>query len=184
MEYKVVSSQYISSMCAVCGQHNDWGFHGHFYNLENGDLYALLNPIPEHQSYPGRVHGGVLGAIIDECVGRAINSREDIATGKAEPRWGVTMHLNTKFRKPTPYEDGPLYCITHITKENRRVFEGVGYLYTADGTLCMEGEARYAFLSQEQICDAPLDEKDWFPDPTPVPETVEIPTYPKFKEPK
>ena len=44
MEYKVVSAQNISRMCAVCGKDNEWGLHGRFFNLENGDLYAILNP--------------------------------------------------------------------------------------------------------------------------------------------
>ena len=181
MEYKVVSAQNISRMCAVCGKDNEWGLHGRFFNLENGDLYAILNPKPEHQSYPGRVHGGVLGSIIDECVGRAVNSSPAIARGEEEARWGVTLNMTTKYRKPTPYEDGPLDCITRITKCSSKFFEGTGYLYSADGTLCMEGTARYLFLSMDQISEGGFGETEWFADPDPVPTTVEIPVYPSFK---
>ena len=182
MEYKVVSAQYVSSMCAVCGRDNAWGFKGRFFNLENGDLYAVLNPLPEHQSYPGRVHGGVLCSILDECVGRAINSAPAIARGEEEALWGVTMHMSTKYRKPTPYDNGPLYCVTRITKKSSKFFDGIGYLYTQDGTLCIEGSARYLALPVEKIAEGGLHDEDWFPDPDPVPAAVEIPVYPAFKE--
>lgn len=181
-KYKVINSQNVSSQCIVCGEDNPFSLRGHFYNLENGDLYAILNPLSEHQSYPGRLHGGVAGAIIDEVGGRVVNAKPARAKGEEALVFGVTMDLKVRYRKPTPYGE-PLYCIAHEMRETSRFMEAQAYIYTMDGKLCVEGWVRYIQASQDEIQGGAgdLDEKDWHPDPLPAPEFVEIPVYPEFK---
>ena len=57
---------------------NQFGLKAFFYEMENNELMAIFNTIEEHQSYPGRLHGGIAATIMDETIGRAIlMGRED-----------------------------------------------------------------------------------------------------------
>ena len=95
---KVVSKQKNSSMCAICGVHNKYGLHAQFYNMEDGSVMSKFQYREEHQSYPGRVHGGLITAMLDEMGLRALWAKEG-----NEEEMGVTMSLDTKYRKPVPY---------------------------------------------------------------------------------
>ena len=72
MKVKVVQKQENGKKCIVCGLKNEFGLKSEFYELENGELLSLCKTGELHQSYPGRVHGGVSSAILDEVIARAI----------------------------------------------------------------------------------------------------------------
>ena len=90
MKLKVTEKQPNSKMCFVCGLENDFGLKSRFYNLENGELMALFSPCTQHQGYPGRLHGGIAAAILDETMCRTIISHE---SGNL---WGVTLDFSMK----------------------------------------------------------------------------------------
>ena len=96
---KVVGKQHNSKMCMVCGLDNEYGLRAPFYNMEDGSVMTLFKYREQHQSYPGRVHGGLITAMLDEMGLRALWANE-----QEESAWGVTFSLDTKYRKPVPYE--------------------------------------------------------------------------------
>ena len=136
---KVVKKQTNSYMCFICGIHNDSGLKTNFYEMEDNTLVAIVKGKDIHQSYPNRMHGGVISALIDESVGRAIWIEEP-------ETWGVTMDLQMKYRKPVPLNED-LMVVSKITKNTRRVFEGTGYLINKEQQVLAEGNARYIKLS-------------------------------------
>ena len=93
---RVTGKQPNSKMCLVCGLKNPFGLHTAFYELDNREILAVFKPREEHQSYPGRLHGGIVSAILDEAIGRAIMIHSD---GEV---WGVTVDLQVRFKKPVP----------------------------------------------------------------------------------
>jgi uncharacterized protein (TIGR00369 family) len=141
-------------MCLVCGLKNDFGLHTSFYELENEELLAVFNPKEVHQSYPGRMHGGITSTILDETMGRAImiKSQGDI--------WGVTVELSIRFKKPVPL-DHKLRVIGRITKDSSRFFEGTGELLLNDGTIAAEGHGKYLKVPLDKIADFDVDEQEW-----------------------
>lgn len=145
MEYNITRSQDISRMCLVCGEENLFGLHATFYETEQGELIGIFDARPEHQSYPGRMHGGIAAAILDELIGRAVNMVEPDA-------WGVTIELTTKYRKPVPVA-GPIVARARITKNTSRVFEGTGEIVLEDGTVAVQGTGRYIKMAVEKIAD-------------------------------
>jgi acyl-coenzyme A thioesterase PaaI-like protein len=72
----VLNAQNVSRNCLVCGVDNALGLQARFYELEGGELLGVFSPREEHQSYPGRLHGGIASTILDETVGRAILLRD------------------------------------------------------------------------------------------------------------
>ncbi|WP_297437257.1 PaaI family thioesterase [uncultured Clostridium sp.] len=154
MERKVVKKQYSSKNCLICGVDNKLGLHTEFYELDNGDVVGVFKTLEEHQSYPGRVHGGIAGALLDETVGRVINLIE-------KDTWGVTIELQVKYRKPIPLCT-ELRVVGRITKNTHRMFEGEGEILLEDGTVAATGKARYMKIPVEKIASGEFSEDDWF----------------------
>ncbi|MEW6081419.1 MAG: PaaI family thioesterase [Bacillota bacterium] len=81
-------------MCFGCGRDNPIGLKLVF--REENDLYVSdFSPLPEHQGYPGMVHGGIICAILDEAMGRLVWSQGCDS---------FTARLETRFKKPVPIE--------------------------------------------------------------------------------
>lgn len=154
MSQHVMRKQPNSKMCLVCGMKNPLGLKAFFYELENGEVLAIFHPREEHQSYPGRMHGGIASAILDETIGRAgmIKYGEDM--------WSVTLELHTKFRKPVPL-DRELRVVGRITAENKRSFEGSGEILLSDGTVAVEAHGKFLKLPIDKIADFDVDEQEW-----------------------
>lgn len=87
-----------------------------FYNMEDGSVMTLFKYKFQHQSYPGRVHGGLITAMLDEMGLRALWAYE-----KSEDTFGVTISLDTKYRRPVPYET-ELIGKGVIVKNNHKFF--------------------------------------------------------------
>jgi uncharacterized protein (TIGR00369 family) len=152
-------------MCMVCGRDNDSGLKARFYELEDGELFGVFKPLAEHQGYPGRLHGGMASALLDETMGRAINLAEPDA-------WGVTVKLAIKFRKPVPL-DSDVRAIARITKTGSRLFEGEGEIVLADGSVAVEATGTYMKLPIDRIADGDFGQ-EWFADEREAPCEVDI----------
>jgi acyl-coenzyme A thioesterase PaaI-like protein len=154
MSHRVTRKQPNSKMCLVCGLKNDGGLHASFYELENGELVALFTPRDEHQSYPGRLHGGIITAILDETIGRAVMITCD------ENFWGVTVEFTTRFRKPVPL-GVELKVVGRIVSEEGRVFEGSGEILLPDGNVAATGTGKYLKLPLSKIADFDAEAQEW-----------------------
>jgi len=163
-EKAVVGTQNITDNCFVCGINNTLGVHARFFNLDDGSVCALFVAREEHQGYAGRVHGGILSAVLDETIGRAVQVR-------SPDTFGVTIELTVKYRKPAPLGE-ELRAVGRIDREARRLFEGSGELLLPDGTVAVEATAKYVRLEIENIVEGGLDEVGWLADDRPAPETI------------
>jgi len=141
-------------MCFICGKKNDAGLKASFYETDKDELIAVFRPGQEHQSYPGRLHGGIAAAILDETIGRNINM------GRDEDVWGVTLEFSIKFKKPIPLEED-IKVVTRLTEENRRIFKGEGEIVLPDGSIAATGKGRYLKLPIRKIADFDLEENEW-----------------------
>ena len=128
---KVVSKQNNSQMCLICGMNNTLGVHGQFYNMEDGSVGGLFTFRPEHQSYPGRVHGGMLS---------------------------TTMDISVRYKKPVPY-GVPLKGRGIYTKKLSRAYSAKCWILDGDGAVLAEGDAKYLILPMEKVTDASFDEE-------------------------
>ncbi|MBX3008858.1 MAG: PaaI family thioesterase [Melioribacteraceae bacterium] len=164
MIHKIVGKQHNSKLCFVCGLKNKFGIHAHFYVTESQELVALFTPSEEHQSYPGRLHGGIASAILDETIGRAILNRYE------EEVWGVTIDLSVKFKKPLPLNE-ELKVIGRITNESSRMFEGTGEIILQNGDVAVTAFGKYMKVPLDKITDFDREENEW--------KIVELETDPK-----
>ncbi|MFA5676511.1 MAG: PaaI family thioesterase [Christensenellales bacterium] len=149
---KIINKQPSARECFVCGTENNKGLHASFYETDTNEIEAVFTPHRMHQSYPGRLHGGIAACILDETIGRAVQIEQpDI--------WGVTAQLTVSYKKPLPYGE-ELKALGRITKQSRLLFEGEGEIYTSDGQIAVTAKAKYFKMRIGRICDG-LDGEDW-----------------------
>jgi acyl-coenzyme A thioesterase PaaI-like protein len=165
MQRRILAAQNVSRMCAVCGTENTAGLQARFFELEGGELLGVFTPRDEQQGYPGRLHGGIASALLDETIGRAV-SIGDPST------FGVTLELTVRFRKPVPL-DSDVRAIGRITSDPGRIFEGTGEIVLEDGTVAVEASGKYMRLPISRIAEGDF-EGQWFADDRELPTVADI----------
>ena len=142
---KVLGKQRNSKMCIICGMDNEYGLRAPFYNMEDGSVMTIFKYREQHQSYPGRVHGGLIAAMLDEMGLRALWAKE-----LSEDSFGVTMSLETKYRKPVPY-DTELLGRGIITKTLGNFFVAECKIIDLSGNVLANADVKYIKLDTEKI---------------------------------
>lgn len=147
---KVTKKQFNTRKCFICGMENERGVKAPFYEMEDKSVVRYVTFDELHQSYPGRVHGGIISAMLDEVAGRALWTLEPEA-------WAVTGSLNVRFFKPTPYGK-QLKAVGRVTKNTSRGYVGVAELF--DGkTLLARSEGTYFKLPAKTIADVDVEKE-------------------------
>ena len=140
-----------SRMCFVCGIENPIGLHLHFYTDDEGRCNALFQPGPEHQGYPGHLHGGLISTLLDETMGRVL-THEDV--------WVMTGRLEIRFLKPVPL-DQELTIVGKLTQSRSRAHEARGQIRPPDGTPLAEGRGVYVRIPDEFVEQAKSELDFW-----------------------
>lgn len=146
MDLKVTNLQNNSDNCIICGMQNLFSLNARFYELSKDIVCTVTRMRDEHQSYPHRTHGGLITALLDETIGRAIQI--------GNPNiWGVTSSIHVKFRKPVPLNQN-IKCFGRIIKNSALGFVGVGLIEDEMGELLATAEATYIKMDLNKIaCD-------------------------------
>jgi acyl-coenzyme A thioesterase PaaI-like protein len=128
-------------MCFVCGIENPIGLKLRFYTDDEGRCLARFQPRPEHQGFPGQLHGGISTTLLDEVMGRVL-LHQDV--------WAMTGRLEPKFSRPVPL-DQELTIIGELTRNRARAYEARGEIQLADGTVLVEGSGVYIRIPDSSI---------------------------------
>lgn len=160
MNHRVLDKQANARMCLVCGLANAAGIQASFYDLDNGRTVGLFTARDEHQGYPGRLHGGVITAMLDEAIGRALMA----AVGNQ--LWGVTAEFTTRFRKPVPL-GVELRVVGRMERREGRTCTGSGEILLPDDSVAATGSGVYVMLPMDRIADAPVEDGSWEVVPSP-----------------
>ncbi len=114
--------------CFGCGKSNPIGLKLRFRN-EDGVARCEFTPEPEHQGWPGVVHGGILSTILDEAMGwTALFNGKKTVTGKLEIR----------FRRPARIGE-PLVVEGRIARDGGRFLVVRAEARAHDGGIVAEG---------------------------------------------
>lgn len=108
--------------CFGCGDHNPIGLHLRFERSGEG-VEARYRPRSEDQGFPGFVHGGLLGLLLDEAMAWAMY---------ADDVYAVTARMETRYRRPAALE-GELVVSARILRRRGRRIEVEGRLRQEPG---------------------------------------------------
>jgi acyl-coenzyme A thioesterase PaaI-like protein len=92
-----------------------------------------------HMGFPGIVHGGLIGAILDDAMGRCAALCH---------RWVVTGRLDTRFRAAAPIGE-VLRIEAWMTRYLRRLVSARARILLPDGSLVAEATGTYLPLTPE-----------------------------------
>jgi len=130
-----------SQMCFVCGLENPIGLKMAFYQDDAGRVVGKFTPGPQHQGYPGAVHGGIVTALLDETLARVAIAAE---------RWMATARLSIQFRHPIPIGE-TVTAIGEAVSWKKRVLEARGEIRLADGRVGAEATGTFIEMPAERI---------------------------------
>lgn len=130
--------------CFGCGADNPIGLRLEI-RVEEGRAYADLDPQAVFQGFPGRVHGGILTAALDEVMGWALY---------AQGTWAVTAKMEVRFREDVPLHK-PLVAMGEVTRDRGgRTFEVRGEIrHREDGQLVAEATALFIRMPDERLVE-------------------------------
>jgi acyl-coenzyme A thioesterase PaaI-like protein len=123
----------------------------HFYTDDEGRCITRFQPEPEHQGFPGQLHGGIISTLLDETMGRVLTTRDV---------WVITGRLEIKFSKPVPL-DQELKIIGELTRNRSRAYEARGEIQLPDGTTLIEGSGMYIRIPDETVEQAKSELDFW-----------------------
>jgi uncharacterized protein (TIGR00369 family) len=117
--------------CFGCGRNNPIGLKLKF--KRDGDtIRTEFTPERTHQGWPGLLHGGILGTLLDEAM-----SNIAYATGNT----CLTASINIRIRQPIKVEV-PLVITARITRLGKKLIETEGRVCLEDGTVVAESTAK------------------------------------------
>ena len=117
--------------CFVCGQQNALGLRLSFkVDAVGRTIETVFLPRKEHQGYQGIVHGGIISAVLDECMTKLAFSLGIDA---------VTAKMTVRFKRPLSV--GEEVTVTgRLLKEGTRAIEAEAVAVRQDGSVVAEAE--------------------------------------------
>ena len=123
------------TMCFGCGKDNPMGLHLHFRTDENG-CYTSFVPQPVHQSYDGRMHGGLISTLLDETMGNYPYMYEH--------KVAYTARLEVRFRQPVRIGER-IEVITKVKRRKGQLLEMTGQVVREDGSIAAEADGKLMY---------------------------------------
>jgi uncharacterized protein (TIGR00369 family) len=117
--------------CFGCGRNNPIGLKLKF-KLDGDTIRTEFTPDRTHQGWPGLLHGGILGTLLDEAMSNVV-----YATGNT----CLTASINIRIRRPIKVEV-PLVVTARITRLVKKLIETEGRVCLEDGTIVAESTAK------------------------------------------
>lgn len=132
-----------SKTCFVCGEDNHAGLKTRFF-VEGEYVKMPLNAQEHHCGYKNTVHGGVVAAALDECMGWAAS--------RAIQRMCVTADLTVRYLHRVPADEG-LVVRAEVVKAHRRLVQTAAVLLDAAGKEYARAEGRFLPLTVEETLE-------------------------------
>ncbi len=117
--------------CFGCGRNNPIGLKLKF-TRDSDNIHTEFTPDKTHQGWPGLLHGGILGTLLDEAM-----SNIAYATGNT----CLTASISIRIKQPIKVEI-PLVVTAWITRQSTRLIETEGQVCLKDGTVVAESTAK------------------------------------------
>lgn len=145
-----------SKMCFICGLENPIGLRLHIYETAPGVVESTYLAPDHFQGYPSVLHGGIVGAIIDEIAGRALMGSDPL-----DARFMFTAKMEVKYRRNVPIGK-LLKIIGKAGKSKSKSAEAWAGIYDFEtNELLAEGNVLLIDVPADQFDKSRLNELGW-----------------------
>lgn len=124
------------NQCFGCGDSNPIGLKLKFRQDGNG-VKADFIPSEQYQGWPGYLHGGIVGCLLDEVMSNAAASQGVRC---------VTARYEIRLKRLIPITE-PLIITASVTRKTRKVIECVSAIRLKDSTIVAEGNATHFVIA-------------------------------------
>ena len=129
--------------CFVCGAENPCGLQGRFFwEPEEGVVLYPFTPKEHHVGWPGRVHGGIIAAALDEAMGWAVYQAAGV--------WFYTWELKVRYARSVR-PGTPLLVKARYSGSTRAYHEARAELYDQEGVLYARAWGKYVPIPEEEF---------------------------------
>lgn len=101
--------------------------------MDDEKCLSYFTPQPEHQSYNGMMHGGLVAVILDEVTGNYLFRKEGKQT--------YTAKIEIRYRRPLITGEEVL-CIGQELRRKGRMVEMRGQIMKEDGTVLAKSTSK------------------------------------------
>jgi len=122
--------------CVVCGQENPYGLHIHFVRERDGAFTAEWRPTENWEGFEGIVHGGIISAVLDEAMSKAVAAMNYEA---------LTGELRVRFRRHVAAGEN-LRIRGWVVEKVKRLVKAEATLIATDGSERAHAWARFLTL--------------------------------------
>lgn len=129
-----------SKSCFVCGEENAAGLRTRFF-VEDNAVKTRWKSRPHHCGYTNIVHGGVVAALLDECMAWAAT--------RCMGRTCVTGELSVRYFKRVPGNREIIVC-AEVAKPGRRLAHVKATIVDDDGEEYAQAYGRFAAMSVDE----------------------------------
>jgi acyl-coenzyme A thioesterase PaaI-like protein len=134
----VLNADLDEGYCFGCGRNNPIGLKLVF-TRDGKTVRTEFTPDWTYQGWPGLLHGGILGTLLDEAMSNAA-----YATG----RTCLTASITIRLRQPVGV-GVPLVITARVTRHRKRLIETTGEICLKDGTVIAESTAKQFIAENE-----------------------------------
>jgi acyl-coenzyme A thioesterase PaaI-like protein len=124
--------------CFGCGCNNPIGLKLKF-TKEGDTVRAEYTPDKAFQGWPGLLHGGILGCLLDEAMSHAAYTTGNTC---------LTASITIRQRQPIKVET-PLVVTARVTRHRSKLIETEGQVCLKDGTVVAESTAKQFIAANE-----------------------------------
>jgi uncharacterized protein (TIGR00369 family) len=118
--------------CFVCGDENEHGLQARFF-YDGEQAVSELKALDTFEGYKGIYHGGIISAMLDEVMIKAILARDIFA---------VTAEITIRYHRPI--ETGAsLHFTGRVVRHSGRVYYTEGEVCSSDGTKFASAHGKY-----------------------------------------
>lgn len=129
-----------SKECFICGEENPAGLKSRFY-VEDDRVKLPLNLSTQYCGYHGIIHGGILAAAMDECMGWA--------AARAIQRMCVTGEMTVRYLKNAPVGQD-LVVVAEAVRAHRRMVHTQAWVEGPEGEVYTRAEGKFLPLSVDE----------------------------------
>ncbi len=127
-----------AGLCFGCGLNNPIGLKLNF-TREGDACRAEFTPDAAFQGWPGLVHGGIIGCLLDEAMSYAAYFANTTC---------LTATLEYRIRQPVKVEE-PLIITGRVTRDRKKLVETSATVCLKDGTIVAEGTAKQFVIEND-----------------------------------
>lgn len=127
--------------CFGCGRLNEFGLKLNFHADARGGVWADFEPAARFEGYTGMVHGGVIGAVLDEVMAWSLYRQET---------WAVTAEMSVRYRAPVQVGELTRATGWQVAARGRRIEMAGEIRRRSDGAVLATATALFIRVPEEQ----------------------------------